>query len=67
MKTSTCFCGAPKMAEDAFCNRCYYALPPRMRAALWRASRKDLADVKQACREYLAQSLGVGAAKGGSR
>jgi len=64
MRTSTCFCGAPKTDGDAFCNRCYYALPPRMRTALWRASSKDLAEVKERCREYLAESLGVGAAKG---
>jgi hypothetical protein len=30
-----CRCGAPKEARRTLCRKCYYTLPPRLRAALY--------------------------------
>jgi hypothetical protein len=30
-----CICGDPKDTRRTFCKRCYYALPPRLRSALY--------------------------------
>lgn len=33
---TTCRCGRVKRARMTFCGRCYHALPPPLRAALYR-------------------------------
>ena len=33
-KSAMCSCGQPKLPREAFCERCYFALPRAMRRAL---------------------------------
>lgn len=36
LKGTLCVCGEPKKVMTSHCRKCYYALPPAMRAALYR-------------------------------
>lgn len=55
LKALTCACGRKKQFKHSFCKQCYYALPAKMREALYTPFVKGYAAVYAKCKEWLKQ------------
>lgn len=50
-----CRCGAVKVPRQTFCRRCYYALPPALRKALYNGISEGYAAAYAAAATHLEQ------------
>lgn len=48
-----CLCGIPKEPKRTFCKKCYYRLPPRMRAALYLKLHEGYQQARDEAAAYL--------------
>jgi hypothetical protein len=53
LQSETCYCGAKKRGMQTFCRKDYYALPPKMRQALYNRIGEGYEEAYQEARKYL--------------